>query len=68
VTREREEEVRSGATERGAHWSAEKAGQRSGDIPFYGGQPAVDEVEKINAPLLLHFAARRAGQRRLAGR
>lgn len=25
-------------------------------VPFYGGQPAVDEVEKINAPLLLHFA------------
>jgi carboxymethylenebutenolidase len=24
-------------------------------VPFYGGQPAVDEVEKINAPLLLHF-------------
>ncbi len=25
-------------------------------VPFYGGQPAVDEVEKIRAPLLLHFA------------
>jgi len=24
-------------------------------VPFYGGQPAVDEVEKIRAPLLLHF-------------
>jgi len=25
-------------------------------VPFYGGAPAVDEVEKIQAPLLLHFA------------
>jgi carboxymethylenebutenolidase len=25
-------------------------------VPFYGGQPAVDEIEKIRAPLLLHFA------------
>lgn len=25
-------------------------------VPFYGGQPAADEVEKIRAPLLLHFA------------
>ena len=24
-------------------------------VPFYGGQPAVDEVDEINAPLLLHF-------------
>ena len=24
-------------------------------VPFYGGQPAVDEAEKINAPLLIHF-------------
>jgi carboxymethylenebutenolidase len=24
-------------------------------VPFYGGQPAVDEVENIQAPLLLHF-------------
>jgi carboxymethylenebutenolidase len=24
-------------------------------VPVYGGQPAVDEVEKIQAPLLLHF-------------
>ena len=24
-------------------------------VPFYGGMPALDEVEKINAPLLLHF-------------
>lgn len=26
-------------------------------VPFYGGQPAAEDVPKINAPLLLHFAA-----------
>jgi len=26
-------------------------------VPFYGGQPAKDDVPKINAPLLLHYAA-----------
>lgn len=25
-------------------------------VPFYGGQPAADDVAKINAPLLLHYA------------
>ncbi len=25
-------------------------------VPFYGGQPADDEVAKINAPLLIHYA------------
>lgn len=25
-------------------------------VPFYGGQPAEEDVPKINAPLLLHFA------------
>ena len=25
--------------------------------PFYGGQPAKEDVPKINAPLLLHYAA-----------
>jgi carboxymethylenebutenolidase len=25
-------------------------------VPFYGGQPAAEEVVKIRAPLLLHFA------------
>jgi carboxymethylenebutenolidase len=25
-------------------------------VPFYGGQPAVEDVPKINAPLLLHYA------------
>ena len=25
-------------------------------VPFYGGQPAVEEVPKIKAPLLLHYA------------
>lgn len=26
-------------------------------VPFYGGQPAIEDVPKINAPLLLHFAS-----------
>ena len=26
-------------------------------VPFYGGQPATEEVPKIKAPLLLHYAA-----------
>lgn len=26
-------------------------------VPFYGGQPTADDVPKIHAPLLLHFAA-----------
>ena len=25
-------------------------------VPFYGGQPAADDVQKIKAPLLLHYA------------
>src|SRR5690606_26876905 len=25
-------------------------------VPFYGGQPPVEDVPKINAPLLLHYA------------
>jgi carboxymethylenebutenolidase len=25
-------------------------------VPFYGGQPAVEDVPKIKAPLLLHYA------------
>jgi carboxymethylenebutenolidase len=25
-------------------------------VPFYGGQPATEDVPKINAPLLLHYA------------
>jgi len=28
----------------------------SAAVPFYGGQPAVDDVPKIKAPLLLHYA------------
>src|SRR5688500_11724574 len=28
----------------------------SAAVPFYGGQPAVEEVSKIKAPLLLHYA------------
>lgn len=26
-------------------------------VPFYGGQPAIEDVSKIKAPLLLHFAS-----------
>ena len=26
-------------------------------VPFYGGQPAVEDVPKINASLMLHYAA-----------
>jgi carboxymethylenebutenolidase len=26
-------------------------------VPFYGGQPATDDVPKIKAPLLLHYAS-----------
>jgi carboxymethylenebutenolidase len=26
-------------------------------VPFYGGQPAVEDVPKINAPLMLHYAS-----------
>ena len=26
-------------------------------VPFYGGQPAIEDVPKIKAPLLLHYAA-----------
>ncbi|HWQ54579.1 MAG TPA: dienelactone hydrolase family protein [Bryobacteraceae bacterium] len=29
----------------------------SAAVPFYGGQPAADEVPRIKAPLLLHYAA-----------
>lgn len=28
----------------------------SAAVPFYGGQPAAEDVPKINAPLLLHYA------------
>jgi carboxymethylenebutenolidase len=27
----------------------------SGAVPYYGGQPPVEEVSKINAPLLIHY-------------
>lgn len=29
----------------------------SAAVPFYGGQPAIEDVPKIQAPLLLHYAA-----------
>ena len=38
-------------------------------VPFYGAQPAAEDVAKIKAPLLIHYAgARRAHQRGLARR
>lgn len=35
---------------------AVKVPELSAAVPFYGGQPAAEEVPNINAPLLLHFA------------
>jgi len=29
----------------------------SASVPFYGGQPAAEDVPKIKAPLLLHYGA-----------
>ena len=36
---------------------AARVPELSAAVPFYGGQPAAEEVPNINAPLLLHFAA-----------
>lgn len=35
---------------------AVKVPELAAAVPFYGGQPADDEVEQINAPLLIHYA------------
>jgi carboxymethylenebutenolidase len=35
---------------------AVRIGDLSAAVPFYGGQPATEDVRKINAPLLLHYA------------
>ncbi len=35
---------------------AVRIGDLSAAVPFYGGQPATEDVPKINAPLLLHYA------------
>ena len=34
---------------------AVRVAELSASVPFYGGQPSSEEVEKIQAPLLLHF-------------
>lgn len=39
-----------------ANMMAVRIADLSAAVPFYGGQPPVDDVPKINAPLLLHYA------------
>jgi carboxymethylenebutenolidase len=39
-----------------ANMMAVRVAKLSAAVPFYGGQPADDEVPDIHAPLLLHFA------------
>ena len=39
-----------------ANMMAVKVNDLSAAVPFYGGQPENEEVAKINAPLLLHYA------------
>ncbi len=40
-----------------ANMMAVRIPELSASVPFYGGQPAADDVPKIKAPLLLHYAA-----------
>jgi len=40
-----------------ANMMAVRLPELSAAVPFYGGQPATDDVPKIKAPLLLHYAA-----------
>jgi len=40
-----------------ANMMAVRIPELAASVPFYGGQPAVDDVPKIKAPLLLHYAA-----------
>ncbi len=40
-----------------ANMMAVKVPGLSAAVPFYGGQPANEDVPKINAPLLLHYAS-----------
>jgi carboxymethylenebutenolidase len=40
-----------------ANMMAVRLPQLSAAVPFYGGQPAAEDVPKIQAPLLLHYAA-----------
>ncbi len=39
-----------------ANMMAVRIAELSAAVPYYGGQPATEDVPKINAPLLLHFA------------
>jgi carboxymethylenebutenolidase len=39
-----------------ANMMAVRVPELAAAVPFYGGQPAVADVPKINAPLLLHYA------------
>jgi carboxymethylenebutenolidase len=39
-----------------ANMMAVRIADLSAAVPFYGGQPPQEEVAKINAPLLLHYA------------
>ncbi len=39
-----------------ANMMAVRIGDLAASVPYYGGQPATDDVPKIKAPLLLHFA------------
>jgi carboxymethylenebutenolidase len=39
-----------------ANMMAVRIPRLSAAVPFYGGQPAAEDVPKINAPLLLHYA------------
>ncbi|MFD2572177.1 dienelactone hydrolase family protein [Spirosoma soli] len=40
-----------------ANMMAVRIPELSASVPFYGGQPAAEDVPKIKAPLLLHYAA-----------
>jgi carboxymethylenebutenolidase len=40
-----------------ANMMAVRVPELAAAVPFYGGQPAVEDVPKIHAPLLLHYAA-----------
>jgi len=40
-----------------ANFMAVRIPELAAAVPFYGGQPAIEDVPKIKAPLLLHYAA-----------
>jgi carboxymethylenebutenolidase len=39
-----------------ANFLATRVPDLAGAVPFYGGQPAADQVPNIKAPLLIHYA------------